>query len=274
MNFNWAYFPLEINGNSTGIQNSLPNFSTLNGTPWSLNNGWFNGDGNSTSLITPWNDAPNLFSGVALPKDGSHLIGFQIQLDNIPATNQTVFFCGYNKAGNIDGIKCLYTKSGELIFIIQNRNYSTILKAANNAANVSNRLMNIFCHIDHRPVGVGTNLIFIHTYDDGTDVKYTTFEGKDLSTMGDIYPQVIDQATALILGADQKNGTALSGTHFTGRIRRFHLIKFGALANDQPDNLAELMNELSKANMVPTPKITQLMGYPVSVASRSFVKFG
>lgn len=273
MIFNWTYFPLENNGESSGVEKPLPGFSTQYGNPWALNNGWFNGDGSSTSLITHWNESPALFEGVALPRNGSYMIGFQVDLGPAPTSSiQTIFSCGYNKDNITDGVKCLYTKLGEIIFLLKNRNYPTILKRAG-TGDMSNQLLNVYCYIDHRPAGIGINSIFTHIYEDGTDTKYTSFKGGDLSVIGDIYPQEFTQATALVVGSDHNNGNPLTKTYFSGRIRRLHIMHFGYIADDEPGNIAELMNELSKANMVATPEIKQLMGFPVNTVARSFVRF-
>ena len=133
-------------------------------------------------------------------------------------------------------------------------------------------MSNIFCHIDHRPAGTGVNATFTHTYEDGTDVKSSSYI-YDLSNLGDIYPQNINSSTAIIVGAHQNNGNPTFGTYFLGKIRRLHIMRFGRLSNDQPGNLAELMNELSKASMVPTQAVQQVMAFNNQTLSRSFVQY-
>ena len=175
--FNWCYFPLEQNGQPGGIQNPLPGFLTVNGSPWYANNGWFNGDGSITSLLAPWNTDPALFDGVALPKDGSYLIGFQLEVgagSPDPNNRETILFCGYNSAGVYDGIRVGYRSNGVVRFTLQSRSlgFSDVVIET---GDISNSVRNIFCHIDHRPAGTGVNATFTHTYQDGTDVKATSW---------------------------------------------------------------------------------------------------
>jgi len=269
MNFNWCYYPLETDGKVAGIQNTLPDFSTQYGNPWLANNGWFNGNGIDTSIITPWESAPALFEGVALPNDGAFLIGFQIKVGALPASHQTILSCGYNAGGNVDGIRIEYRTNGRIRFTFENRNFTDLIRETDD---ISNSLKNIFCYIDHRPAGIGVNSANVHTYTDGTDVK-TSPRGVDLSTLGNIYPEQINSAVALIIGALQSNGQPRTGSHFNGKIRRIHMMKFGSMADDTPGNIAEIMNELSLNNMVPTNEIILIAGLPEETIKQDFVRY-
>ncbi|MEZ5543574.1 MAG: hypothetical protein R3F42_16290 [Pseudomonadota bacterium] len=274
MSFNWCYFPLEQHGQAAGIQNPLPDFVTVGGNPWSAGNGWFNGNGLNTSLLTPWSADPALFAGVACPGDASYLIGFQLEVGAVspdPQNRETILYCGYNSAGLFDGIRVGYRTNGVVRFTLQSRSlgYTDVVVET---GDVSNSRRNIFCRIDHRPAGTGVNAAFTHTYRDGTDVQATS-SIKTLSGIGDIAPQQITPATALSVGANQGNGQPVAGSYFLGKIRRLHLMRFGRLAYDEPGNLAELMGELSRAGMVPTPAIQQLMGFGAQAISRAFVQY-
>ncbi len=270
MTFNWCYFPLESNGLANGIQNPLPDFVTQNGDPWAAANNWFNGNGSSTSLITPWTTDSLLFDSVALPRSGGYLIGFQLDLDAAPVANETILSCGYNSSGNTDGLRIEYLTNGKVRFRLQNRNYITVVR--DTKVSLSNSLTNIFCYVDHRPAGTGVDAVYVHAYTDATDIKSTS-PPSTLRNIGEIYPQQIDSATALIVGAMQIDGSSLAGTYFSGRIRRLHMMNFGSLSDDVIANLAELMGELSKASMIPTAEIQLIAGFPVGVASRSFVEY-
>lgn len=274
MSFNWCYYPLEENAQAAGILNPLPAFTSMYGNPWSAGNGWFNGNGANTCLLTPWSADPALFAGVALPRDGSYLIGFQLEVGAASPdlqNRETILFCGYDSAGIFDGIRVGYRSDGVVRFTLQCRSlgYTDVVI---DTGNVNNSRCNIFCHIDHRPAGTGVNATFTHTYRDGTDIKTTSWI-KDLSVLGDIYPQQITAATALSIGAHQGNGVPIAGTYFLGRVRRLHIMRFGRLAYDEPGNLAELMNEMSLASMIPTPAVQQLMGFGTQAYSRAFVRY-
>lgn len=271
MNFNWCYFPLEADGRTNGVLNPVPDFVIQNGDPWLAGNGWFNGDGLNTSLVTPWNTAPLLFDGVALPGDGAYLIGFQAELAGTPVAQETILFCGYNSTGNTDGLRVEYLTNGKIRFTLANRNFTDIVRVTRNPIN--NSMVNVFCYIDHRPAGVGVDEAYVYSYEDGTDINRPSVDSVGLSALGDIYPQQIDAATALIIGAMQVNGFPQAGTHFSSKIRRLHMMSFGSLPDDVPGNLAELMSELSKASMVPTPAIQQIASLSVPVLSRAFVRY-
>lgn len=270
MTFNWCYFPLEADELANGIQNPLPDFVIQSGSPWAAGNNWFNGDSFSTSLITPWSTDPLLFDGVALPKSGSYLIGFQLDLGIAPIANETILFCGYNGSGNTDGLRVEYLTTGKVRFKLLNRNSVNVARDTKQI--LSNGLTNVFCYIDHRPPGIGVDVAYIHTYTDGTDIKSTS-NRLNLHNLGEIYPQQIDSATALIVGAMHVGGSPQAGTYFSGRIRRIHIMNFGPLSDGVIANLAEVMGELSKASMIPTAAIQQIAGFPTGVASRSFVEY-
>jgi len=273
MNFNWSYFPLEGDGVAGGVQNPLPAFTDQTGLPWTAANSWFNGNGVDTSLITSWAAAPTLFNGVALPDRGSYLIGFQVELgepsSNPVAGGETILFSGYSGPQGIDGLRVAYKQSGVVEFSLSGIAALTLLRST---TNISNGLHNIFYYIDHRPVGTGIDAAFVHTYQDGTDIKKSAYIRR-LYNIGGISPREISAATSLAIGAMPLNGSPQSGTHFQGKIRRLHLMKFGEDVNADPSNLAQLMGELSKARMIPTPQIQQLMGFSGTSISRAFVRF-
>lgn len=270
MSFNWCYFPLEVDGLAQGIHNPLPDFVIQNADPWAASNGWFTGDGLNTSLITPWETAPLLFEGVALPEDGAYLLGFQVELGAAPLTDETILFCGYNSAGNIDGLRVEYSTNGKIRFTLANRNFADSSRETRD--NISNSLQNIFCYIDHRPAGIGVDSVYVHAYEDGTDIKATP-AGVALNAMGAIFPQQVNSATALIVGALLQDGAPVSGTYFSSKVRRLHMMRFGALSEDVPSNVAELMGELSRANMIPTAQVLQIAGFGSQALSRTFVQY-
>jgi len=270
MTFNWAYYPLETNGHASGVQNPLPNFEVRNGNPWSSNTGWFVGDGSSTSLFTQWNTAPILFEQLALPNNACYLIGFQVDLGAAPASDETILFCGFNDSNNTDGVQITYKTTGKIRPSLMLRNHSTIFR---DTLDIRNKLRNLFFYIDHRPAGIGIDQMVIHMYENITDIKYTEQKQKDLRGLGGIYPQEFTSSTGIIVGAMHSNGIPIAGTHFSGKIRRLHIMNFGALADDVPSNIAELMGRLSEASMVPTSNILQFMGFPSEVSSYSFVDY-
>ncbi|MCX2981808.1 hypothetical protein EYC98_13160 [Halieaceae bacterium IMCC14734] len=271
MIFNWCYYPLETDGNVNGIQNPLPNFTIQHGNPWEAGNDWFNGNGLDTSIVLPWESNVALFDGLALPDNGAYMLGFQIQLGAAPQSNQTILFCGHVGNGNKDkdGIRVDYRTNGRVRFTFFNKNHTNIIKETDI---VSNSLRNIFCYIDHRPAGIGVDSANVHVYEDGTDVNATP-SGVSLSSLGSIYPQQVNSATALIIGAYQVNGQPFAGTHYNGKVRRIHIMKFGSLAEDTPSNIAEIMNELSLKNMIPTAAVVQIAGLPLDEITQDFVRY-
>jgi len=273
MNFNWCYFPLEVDGTADGVLNPLPAFTEQAGGPWSAGNGWFNGNGVDTSLITSWTTAPGLFAGVALPDRGCYLIGFQIELGD-PSLNsvdgsETVLFCGYSGPQGVDGLRVTYKQSGAIEFTLSDTTY---LKLKRSTVNISNGLHNIFFYIDHRPAGTGTDTAFAHTYRDGSDIKNSSFY-RPLHQAEAITPREISGSTSLSIGAMPSNGSPQTGSYFQGKFRRLHIMKFGEGADSDPSNLAQLMGELSKAHMIPTQQILQLMSFSGTSISRAFVQF-
>jgi hypothetical protein len=241
--------------------------------PWDAGSDWFIGNGTDTSLVTSWTVAPNLFNGVALPDRGSYLIGFQVELGG-PSSNvvdgaETILFCGYSGPQGVDGLRVTYRQSGEIEFTLSDTAY---LNRSRSTADISNGLHNVFFYVDHRVAGIGIDAAFVHTYQDGTDIKRSSYIRK-LHKAGGIFPREISGATSLAIGAMPSNGTSQPGTYFQGKLRRLHLMKFGEGADDDPSNLAQLMGELSKAQMIPTPQILQLMSFSGASISRTFVRF-